>query len=435
MKFTLKSNHFWKTLSRQGVAAEFKEENIVTSHLNQAAILTSSTAFLVFSIAVFTLNDKYYSFITGLLTILYLVIPVLHHFRKIWWARFYIAAILPIWISLTILLIGGFFSQGIAIMATIALTFVFYEQRPKLQFWLLLYDILLYIVPVAYIAFFPPLLGERDYPLDEVAVFLVSIAWISVIASIYKNEKENFIRDLTENNRKLQGTTEELERFTYIASHDLKSPLRTIISFLDLIDRDLKAGKMEEVPGYLEFAKSGAHQLNFIIRDVLEISKVNSKVYKEMAWVKLNDIVYKAIANLKKDILDRKAVIQYGEMPAYYGNEVELLLLCQNLIQNAIKYNESETPTVKVRGQEENGHYLLHIEDNGIGIEEEYHGLIFEHFKRLHNSQHYQGTGLGLALCKKIAQGYNGSILVRSEPGFGSTFTVRLPLNPHTVNG
>jgi signal transduction histidine kinase len=150
------------------------------------------------------------------------------------------------------------------------------------------------------------------------------------------------------------------------------------------------------------------------------------------AWVlaDLNLLLGNAIGNLRLDISEKNATIKPAVLPRYHCNPFEMTLLFQNLLQNAIKYNTSESPTIEVSTESgANGSQLrIRFTDNGIGIAEKYHEYVFEHFKRLHSSSEYMGTGLGLSLCRKIAAKHGGTVELQSEPGKGSQFTVVLPL-------
>ena len=232
--------------------------------------------------------------------------------------------------------------------------------------------------------------------------------------------------ELTYFNKQLERSNNELERFAYIASHDLKSPLRNIISFMSLIKRKLKGHESEEIKEYLRFASDNAHQMNNLIQDVLEFSKFDQPNVP-VAEVDLNESLMMALQNLQEEMKAQKAVVFARTLPNIEANSIHILQLFQNLIGNGIKYNKSSKPRVIISHRMDNTSHVFSVIDNGIGINKDYHNQIFEMFKRLHNREEYPGTGIGLALCKKIVDNLGGEIWLESEEGKGTTFYFSVP--------
>lgn len=288
----------------------------------------------------------------------------------------------------------------------------------------------LFTLSTLYVKTHGPLFDIIVQPFDELVVVYVSVLWIYSIFGQYDRVKQKLIYDLEQKNQTLMATQEELERFTNIASHDLKSPLRNISSFLSLIERDIKRGNTDNLLGNLEFAKKGAQQMHHLVQGILEISSVNQNAFVTKDQFSLSQLLEDAVNNLRLEIGEKNAVVQYGELPDYHCNNVEMTLLFQNLVQNGIKYNKSPQPAITVTAEQTDGQLKLTFTDNGIGIEPQFHSYVFGHFKRLHSSQEYMGTGLGLSLCKKIVQKHNGEIQLNSALGKGSQFVVLLPTNP-----
>lgn len=243
---------------------------------------------------------------------------------------------------------------------------------------------------------------------------------------LYENYQYNKIG--IEQNRILASKNEELERFNYIASHDLKSPLRNIHSFAGLLERDLERGEAKDLPEYLDFIKANAKHMSGLINDILAVSKINKEGAKEKDWVDLNSLLDQVKENLLVELEGKSVQVNSEELPKYLCNESQFSVLFQNLIQNGIKYNEHPKPCINIWSREEKGELQVYFQDNGIGIEEEYHDYIFEYFKRLHTVDEYEGTGIGLGLCKKIVESYEGEISLSSEKDVGSVFMVKLPL-------
>ncbi|MEM6966022.1 MAG: ATP-binding protein [Bacteroidota bacterium] len=232
--------------------------------------------------------------------------------------------------------------------------------------------------------------------------------------------------ELGKQNAKLEAANKELEKFAYIASHDLKTPLRNITSFLSLISRKLKQSENKEVIEYIDFASKSAKQMHYLIQDILEFSRLNGENLST-AEVDLNEIILNVKDNIKGFIKDKNAVVSSQPLPTIQGHPSQLLLLFQNLVENAIKYNHSDQPSVSISCTSINEEYQIHIQDNGIGISQQYFDRIFEMFTRLHNQDEFQGSGIGLSICKKIAEYHGGRIQVTSEENQGTTFTICLP--------
>ena len=227
---------------------------------------------------------------------------------------------------------------------------------------------------------------------------------------------------------KLKQTNAELEQFTYMVSHDLRAPLRSVMSFLGLIERRIGKELPQDILEFIGFAVDGAKQLDHLILDLLEFSR--SGKGKELVAIPLEQAISHALSNLEVPIQEAKAeVIVTDTMPSVMGDTGELVRLFQNLIGNAIKYVPSDrTPRVEVAWRKQNENILLWIKDNGIGIAPENHDRAFKVFQRLVTNEQYDGTGIGLAICKKIVEHHGGKIWIESDVGVGSTFFVTLPI-------
>ena len=390
--------------------------------------LLSGLGTLVISlIAYFSHFSLLYVGITFFISLFYFGLCIIIYFKKYKLVRYYLAIGSPLWIAITHMLIAGYFYQGLAIIASLAIVYVAFQEQAKLMYVLALINIALFFISVAYVNIFGPLFGVIDFQYDELVVFFGSLGWGVILLYQFEKDRTKLVNDLKANNQELKQTTERLEQFTYIASHDLKSPLTTITNFAGLIEKDLENDNSKNIKKNLGFIKTGAEQMNFLVEDILEFSKLSKHNKAEHTLIDLNLVLEKAIYNLKEEIEEKGAKIEQDKLPHFLGSELEFLLLFQNFIQNGIKYNESKIPIVSISSKVDEEHLHLSFKDNGIGIDEEFHDYIFQFFKRLHNSSQYQGTGLGLGLCKKIINDYNGSVRVNSNKNGGSTFTVSLP--------
>jgi two-component system, chemotaxis family, sensor kinase Cph1 len=234
---------------------------------------------------------------------------------------------------------------------------------------------------------------------------------------------------ILQTNKKLEQSNSELERFAYIASHDLKSPLRNIISFMNLIQRKLKNTEDKDIKEYLRFVTENATQMNVLIQDVLEFSRLDTEASTlRIEKIDLNDTLMLAVQNLQENLQQSGGEIVSSKLPIIHANSVHFLQLLQNIVGNGLKYNQDEKPIVTIKHKELNNQHILSIHDNGIGIAPQYHDQIFEMFKRLHTKEEYKGTGIGLAICKKIVGSFNGKIWIESEVGKGSTFFISVPI-------
>jgi light-regulated signal transduction histidine kinase (bacteriophytochrome) len=221
-------------------------------------------------------------------------------------------------------------------------------------------------------------------------------------------------------NKDLKFLNSELEQFLYIASHHLQEPLRMVNSYLQLLEKRYKDKLDQDANEFIQFAVEGSNRMKALIVGLLDystLSKMNS-----VEIIHVNDIISKVIENLKLEIKNSNAVISLDNLPSISGNKVEITRLFENLISNAIKFKSERNPEILITGKKGIKEYIFSVKDNGIGIQKEYQGKLFTIFQRLNAITQYSGTGIGLALCKKIVEKHGGKIWVESEFGKGSTF-------------
>jgi PAS domain S-box-containing protein len=226
----------------------------------------------------------------------------------------------------------------------------------------------------------------------------------------------------------LRRSNSELQQFAYIASHDLQEPLRTIASFTQLLEKRYKGKIDASADEYISFVVDAARKMTSLIQDLLNFSRL-SAASLEFEPVDTGAVVRSVLLNLTEAINESAAKIEVSELPSVPGDRRQLSQLFQNLLSNAIKYRGTDEPRIRVSAQRNGNFWIFAIRDNGIGIAPEYSERIFGVFKRLHGSE-YPGTGIGLAICKKIVEQHGGHIWVNSVPGEGSEFVFRLPTDP-----
>lgn len=432
---------FWNKLKSLGIGNDPKK-NASIALMNQIAFTGSILGLSMVSFAVYNEIEPIYTILISILSASIFSLLILNYFHKFHVARFFIAGILPQVIAVYILLIGGSFGEESILTVILFLIYIFYENEPKQRnlFYILL--AFSYVASSTFILSYSPLIAKIDNPYDNMLAFIVCLFWLVIVIWMFqkkiKEQQEHqtlLLSEMTKKNTHLQKTTDELEQFTYIASHDLKSPLRTIISFLDLIKRDVTKERYDDLLSKLDFARSGAEQMNFLVTDILEYSKISKGTVKKKSMVSLLSIVEKVKFNLMEILEKRNVDLYIFPLPDFYCNETEMTILFQNFIENGIKYNKESKPNIFVKSMIDDNYLTLQFIDNGIGIEEEYFDKIFLLFKRLHTSKTYKGTGLGLGLCKKIIDDMEGNVKVESTINVGSTFTIQLPVSNPKIDG
>jgi two-component system, chemotaxis family, sensor kinase Cph1 len=237
---------------------------------------------------------------------------------------------------------------------------------------------------------------------------------------------------LTEAHGELTRSNAELEQFAYVASHDLQEPLRMVGSYCQLLQRRYKGKLDKDADEFIGFAVEGALRMQQMINDLLTYSRVG-RAGKGLASIAIEEIVKSAVANLQAAIAESGAKVTWGELPTITGEKVQLHQLFQNLMGNAIKFRAEGRPIeVHVSAEREGDGWHFKVSDTGIGIEQQYLERIFLIFQRLHDRSKYKGTGIGLAVCRKVVEHHGGGIWVESEPGKGTTFHFTLSDDPQS---
>jgi len=257
-------------------------------------------------------------------------------------------------------------------------------------------------------------------PLESAEGILVTAAIRDI--SVRKAAELRLLQAVEELNR----SNEELGQFAYIASHDLQEPLRMVASYTQLLSRRYKGQLDTDADEFIAFAVDGASRMQRLIEDLLAYSRVGTKG-QDLLDSSSEEALQQALLNLRGAIEESGAAVTHDPLPMVLADETQLIQLFQNLVGNAIKYQSPGVPQVHISAARDSGKkWVFSVRDNGLGIDPQYFDKIFGVFQRLHQRNEFAGTGIGLAICKKIVERHGGTISVESQPGKGSTFRFAL---------
>ncbi len=275
-------------------------------------------------------------------------------------------------------------------------------------------------------------IGEREQymkvirtPVKDAHGHVVGIQSLLLDVTELKQAQNRLERDA----QNLERSNVDLQQFAYVASHDLQEPLRAVSSYCQLLEKNYTAQLDERAIRWLQFVVKGAQRMQTLVRDLLTYARIDNKAE---SWITVDShaVCRLAIDNLSQLIAESGAQVTVGKLPMVLADDTQLEALFQNLIGNAVKFRSDRLPRVSITAQQVESNWLFAVRDNGIGIKPEFHERVFEIFKRLQSQEHFPGTGIGLAICKRIVERYSGRIWVESKFGQGSTFYFTLP-NPH----
>lgn len=269
------------------------------------------------------------------------------------------------------------------------------------------------------------------------------IIWVCENARIVSDDKgrklfyEGSLEDITKRKQaeenlmqtaeKLASSNKELEHFAYVASHDLQEPLRMVASYVQLLEKRYKDKLDDNAHDFIGYAVDGASRMQKMINDLLTYSRIGTRG-KPFASIDCEAVLNQVISNLKIAIKESKAVVTHDKLPEVVADETQLVQLFQNLINNSLKFRDKKRPRIHISAERNSREWIFSVRDNGIGIDTQYAERIFQIFQRLHGRKEYPGTGIGLAVCKRIVERHRGRIWVDSKPGKGATFCFTLPV-------
>ncbi|MCA9241565.1 MAG: PAS domain S-box protein [Planctomycetales bacterium] len=249
---------------------------------------------------------------------------------------------------------------------------------------------------------------------------------LSAIVDI--TERKRLEQGLRESREALEQSNMELKQFAYIASHDLQTPLRTIAGFAQLLSDDFAEKLDDDARAYIGRIVSGCTRMQTLIDDLLAYSRVESRT-RPFERVDMDEVLRDVASMLEADLAEVAGELRRQPLPVVQGDRSQLTQLLMNLIGNGLKYHGEVPPVINVSAEQADGHWVFAVRDNGIGIAEQHHDKIFEIFRRLHTQHKYPGTGIGLAVCRRIVERHGGKIWAASKPGEGATFS--FTLNPY----
>lgn len=229
--------------------------------------------------------------------------------------------------------------------------------------------------------------------------------------------------------RELERSNEDLEQFAYVASHDLQEPLRMVTSYADLLQRRMEGELDEKTERYFGYVVEGAERMRGLIDDLLTYSRTSTAGAEASEELPLDRPLDRALENLRGAIEESEARIERRELPIVHGNLTSFTQVFQNLVGNAIKYRRpGEPPRIRITAESREDECIVSVQDHGIGVPEEHRDRIFEVFTRLHARERYPGTGMGLALCKRVVERRGGRMWVEAAPDGGSVFRFTVPV-------
>lgn len=231
---------------------------------------------------------------------------------------------------------------------------------------------------------------------------------------------------IAEKTEELNKSKKSLDKFAYVASHDLKEPLRMITSYLQLLEERTSKKLSAEDKEFLFYALDGAKRMNLLLEGVLAFSRVRSRP-GPLTLVDLNQVISQVLDKLKDLISQKQPLIEIAQLPTIVCDEQQMYQLWEHLLSNALKFNNRERPEIHISLREEANEWQFSVQDNGIGIEGKNHELIFDMFSRLHSRKHYPGQGVGLAVIKQIIERHEGKIWLSSQLDEGTTFFFTIP--------
>ena len=331
------------------------------------------------------------------------------------------------------LMSGDMFLSAIINLLLLSLSFTFLDLKKMIWFLtgfqLIIFLVSIFVINSTFISFeilqYNPIVRAVLFSICFV-LFTVSLAYSRSQLEKVTSENDLLIEALQEKNVELKNAYDEMETFSYIVSHDLKAPLRSINSFTQLISKNIDRKNYTKLTEYSSFVTTASTKMSEMINDILNYSKLTNTNKKDNIQINLTSLVQEIETDLQQH--NNSANIKYSNLCYLHGNRSKIKMLFQNLIENGLKYNRNQNPIVELSCHKTNGQTVYDFIDNGIGIAENNHKEVFTLFKRLHSDKEFEGTGVGLANCKRIVENHlNGTISILDNPLGGTIFRISIP--------
>jgi len=345
---------------------------------------------------------------------------------------------------------GGFYSDNFLWLILAPMLAFLFGTRQSGMIWgivLLAFAVVLWVLEKHWDLPFKEQYAQFDGDYFFISYFFLFIAILGIIL-IFKRGQEDIIalllkqqkrleeqkqeitqqtEDLIKKEEELRKSNLELEQFAYAASHDLKEPLRAIKIYTQILEKELQSHLTEQNAEYMGFVTGGVDRMQRLLDDLLNYSRLGRGKYKQK-MVALDDVLFVVINNLMVTMNETQTAVCANPLPSIRTSSTEMTQLFQNLISNAIKFRKDNViPRIKIRAKEEGKNFLFEVRDNGIGIAKENQQKVFALFERIHSTNEFEGTGIGLATCEKIVKNMGGKIWLESELGVGTTFFFTIP--------
>lgn len=404
---------------------------------NLIALFTSPL--LIFYVVFFFLNQEYlYSSVYLILTIFLISTLAFNKLHKHDTAKIVVVVSSAVTVFVSVICFGKDAQAHNFLCLLLIFSYIFFTSALS---WTFNVTVIFcsYLFSFYYVNNFGPLAPELRFQFDDYMNFGFGLLCCLYFSSlIYNSINEQFV-EISNKNESLKEKNEELEKnriliesqknelelFSSMVSHDLKTPVRTINAFIDLSKKSIESGNKEELNKYLDFALKGSDQLNNLVSRISDFKKLDDTSY-EKEVVNLN----KVITDIKNiaSALNPNIVWKLDNFPSINANPFHIIKLFENLIENALKYNENNIKKITINNNSSNDQLIISISDNGIGIQEEYKEYIFEPFKKLHPNHVYDSAGMGLSICKKIVALYQGELTLKENKiQDGSIFEIVFP--------
>lgn len=418
---------FFQKIVRAGIDEQVTAED--SKFIMRCNFITLIALFLIpfYGVLFYTLGATTYAYFMSVVFLCFLCVFLFNKVKSYHMAKLWLLGLLASCVYVYGSALGKGASVHYLFFVFIPVPFLLFhfEQMTYLALSLLLYLITFFAMEHEWYHM-KPVLDDSGQHLVHDTIITISIFWSLVNYLYYEVTNREVAHQLKENYDELKAKNKELEQFAYIAAHDLQEPLRTVINFSTLLEKKYKDTIDGEGKTYLGYLVNSSMRMRALIKGLLDYSTLGHDMH--LKRVDMNLVAQQVIANLESTIAEAGAEIIVDELPQLNGYETNLRILLDNLISNAIKYRRiGVKPKIHIGAERKNKEWEFTVRDNGIGFNEAYADKLFIIFQQLHGRNQYEGTGMGLAFCRKIVELHRGRIWAKGKEGEGSTFYFTIP--------